>query len=213
MCVFKISTIFLYLFLLLYANDMTVLAKCPEDLQRALDMLRIYCEFWNLDINVRKAKVMILSRGKIRKMPKFSFNEETVDEVVWDYKYLGVKFNYNNKFKKAQQLQFSLANRAMFLLLRKCRQFNLPLDIQLELFHIAPNPFVGLWNMGVREDGCNLKTTHSIFKSDRRQSYNPNMYSAWGSGKISDRNWNKMQDVRILVWFVQYLSLWIAGDF
>ena len=26
--------------------------------------------------------------------------------------YLGVKFNYNSKFKKAQQLQFSLANRA-----------------------------------------------------------------------------------------------------
>ena len=48
---------------------------------------------------------MIFSRGKIRKMPKFNFNEETVD-VVWDYKYLGVKFNYNNKFKKAQQLQF-----------------------------------------------------------------------------------------------------------
>ena len=59
-------------------------------------------------------------------MPKFNFNEETVD-VVWDYKYLGVKFNYNNKFKMAQQLQFSLVNRAMFSLLRKCRQLNLPL--------------------------------------------------------------------------------------
>ena len=74
---------------------------------------------------------MIFSRGKIRKMPKFNFNEETVD-VVWDYKYLGVKFHYN-KFKKAQQLQFWLANRAMFSLLRKCRQLNLPLDIRLEL--------------------------------------------------------------------------------
>ena len=67
---------------------------------------------------------MIFSRRKIRKMPKLNFNEETVD-VVWDYKYLGVKFNYNNKFKKAQQLKFSLVNRAMFSLLRKCRQLNL----------------------------------------------------------------------------------------
>ena len=49
-------------------------------------------------------------------MQKFNFNEEIVD-VVWDYKYLGVKFNYNNKFKKSQQLQFLLANRAMFSLL------------------------------------------------------------------------------------------------
>ena len=120
----------LYLFLLLYADDTIVLAECPEDLQRALDILKIYCEFWGLDINVRKTKVMIFSRGKIRKMPKFNFNEETVD-VVWDYKYLGVKFNHNNKFKKAQQLQFLLSNRAMFSLLRKCRQLNLPLDKQL----------------------------------------------------------------------------------
>ena len=99
MCVFKISTIFLFYFLLLYADDTIILAECPEDLQRALDILKIYCELWGLDINVRKTKVMIFSRGKIRKMPKFNFNEETVD-VVWDYKYLGVKFNCNNKFKK-----------------------------------------------------------------------------------------------------------------
>ena len=56
---------------------------------------------------------MIFSRGKIRKMPKFDFNEETVDGV-WDYRYLGVNFNYNYKFKKAQQLQFSLANMLCF---------------------------------------------------------------------------------------------------
>ena len=132
MCVFKISIFFLYLFLL-YADVTIVLAECPEYLQRTLDILKIYYEFWGLDINVRKTKVMIFSRGKIRKIPKFNFNEETVD-IVWDYKYMGVKFNYNNKFKKAQQLQFSFANRAMFSLLRKCRQLNLPLDIQLGLF-------------------------------------------------------------------------------
>ena len=33
---------FLYLFLLLYADDTIVLAECPEDLQRALDILKIY---------------------------------------------------------------------------------------------------------------------------------------------------------------------------
>ena len=52
---------------MLYADDTVVLAVCLEDLQKALDMLKIYCEFWGLDINVRKTKVMIFSRGKIRK--------------------------------------------------------------------------------------------------------------------------------------------------
>ena len=38
--------------------------------------------------------------------------------------------------------------------------------------------------MGVREDGCNLKTTASIFKTDLRcQSYNPNMHGAWEVGR------------------------------
>ena len=53
----------LYLFLFLYADDAEVLAECPEDLQRALDILKIHCEVWGLDINVRKTKVVIFSRG------------------------------------------------------------------------------------------------------------------------------------------------------
>ena len=51
----------LYLFFLLYADDTIVLAECPEDLQRALD------------INVRKTKVMIFSRGKNQKNAEIQF--------------------------------------------------------------------------------------------------------------------------------------------
>ena len=63
----------MYLFLLLYADDTIGLAECPEDLQRVLDILKIYCELWGLDINVRKTKVMIFSRGKIRKNAEIQF--------------------------------------------------------------------------------------------------------------------------------------------
>ena len=97
----------------MYADDTVVLAECPEDLQRALDIFKIYCEFWGLDINVRKTKVMIFSRGEIRKMPKFNFNEETVD-IVWDYKYLGVKFNYNNNLKRHNSYSFYLQTGLCF---------------------------------------------------------------------------------------------------
>ena len=47
---------------------------------------------------------------------------------------LALMVSWTNFCFRFQQLQFSLANRAMFSLLRKCRQLNLPLDIQLELF-------------------------------------------------------------------------------
>ena len=64
---------FVYLFLLLYADNTAVLAECPEDLQRALDILRIYCEVCGLDINVRKTKVIIFSRGEDQKNVEIQF--------------------------------------------------------------------------------------------------------------------------------------------
>ena len=73
MCVFKISTNIYLFFKLLYADDTIVLAERPEDLQRALDILKIYCEFWGLDINVRKTKVMINFKGGDQKNAEIQF--------------------------------------------------------------------------------------------------------------------------------------------
>ena len=48
--------------------------------------------------------------------------------------YLGTTFNYNNRFRKAQNKQLNQARRAMYGLLSKTYQFHLPIDILLELF-------------------------------------------------------------------------------
>ena len=56
---------------------------------------------------------MIFSRGKIRKMPKFNFNEETVD-VVWDYKYLEVKFTIITSLKRHNSYSFYLQTGLCF---------------------------------------------------------------------------------------------------
>ena len=53
---------------------------------------------------------------------------------MFDFKYLGLKFNYNNKFSVAQKELFDRASRAMFALVRRCRKLSLPLDIQVDLF-------------------------------------------------------------------------------
>ena len=51
-------------------------------------------------------------------------------------------FNYNGKFTEANKQLVVKGNRAMFLLLRKCRQLQLPVDIQLELFDILVKPIL-----------------------------------------------------------------------
>ena len=66
---------------------------------------------WSLHVNLEKTKIVVFSRGKIRKIPSFQLNNQTLS-VVDDYVYLGVTFNYNNKFRKAQTKQLNQARRA-----------------------------------------------------------------------------------------------------
>lgn len=58
----------------------------------------------------------------MRNLPYFTFAESPL-EVVFDYMYLGVKFNYNWRFTKAKVHMFEKASRAMFALLKKLPNF------------------------------------------------------------------------------------------
>ena len=110
-----------------------MLAQSESELQLALDALSQYCKKWFLHVNTSKTKVVVFSRGKIRKIPIFKFENDIV-EVVDEYVYLGTTFNYNNKFRKAQVKQINQARRAMYSLLSKTYQLHLPMDILIELF-------------------------------------------------------------------------------
>ena len=84
-------------FMLLYADDTTICSESAEGLQQALDALSDYCDKWSLRVNVDKTKVVVFSRGKVRKMPTVKYKGRSL-EVVFEFQYLGVCFNYNNKF-------------------------------------------------------------------------------------------------------------------
>ena len=90
---------FMKLYVLLYADDIVVLAESANELQLALNKLNEYCQKWSLSVNVTKTKIVIFSRGKVRKYPRFTLGCNEI-EVKDDYVYLGVTFNYNGSFKK-----------------------------------------------------------------------------------------------------------------
>ena len=121
------------MFILLYADDTVICSESPKMLQKALESMSEYCHMWKLNINVQKTKIIVFSRGKIRKLPDFWYRGRKVD-IVFDFKYLGLHFSYNNKFGIAQKQLYDKASKAMFALLRKCRKLMLPLDIQIQLF-------------------------------------------------------------------------------
>ena len=59
-----------------------------------------YCGMYKLTVNIKKTKIIVFSRGKVKRFPTFKYGKNTI-EVVSDYIYLGITMNFNNKFNKA----------------------------------------------------------------------------------------------------------------
>ena len=133
--------VFLKLHLLLYADGTVILAETLNDLQISLNSMAEYCKDWELSINVTKTHVMTFSRGEIRKRNTFSF-ERIVLVKSDSYKYLGIIFNYNGKFRVAKQDLLLRGKRAMFSLTTKARKLIDLIDVQLELFDAVVTPVV-----------------------------------------------------------------------
>ena len=157
----------------------------------------MYCDTWNLTVNISKTKVVVFSRGKIRKKPVFYFGDKLI-EVAEGYSYLGVQFNFNNKFNKSKALQVNQAQRALYSLLTKSRNLQLPIDLQLQLFDqlVLPVLLYG-WEIWGFED---LKIMESFqlkfFKNILRvNKYTPNcmVYGELGRHKL-----NNTVDVRMV---------------
>ena len=106
--------IYIKLFSLLYADDTIVLAENASDLQSALNGVKDYCETWKLRVNTSNTKVVVFSRGKIRRRPDFFLGNERI-EVVDDYTYLGVTFNYNNNLLRLYVSRLTKQRRPCFV--------------------------------------------------------------------------------------------------
>ena len=50
-------------YLLLYADDIVLFGKTPEDLQHALTILENYCNRWKLTVNTNKTKIVVFKKG------------------------------------------------------------------------------------------------------------------------------------------------------
>ena len=137
----EMTDVFLKLFVLLYADDTIILAESVDQLQKALNGMAQYCHDNKLNVNESKSKIIVFSKGKIRKMPNFALNGVDLN-VVFSYSYLGVAINYNGSFKIAQKALYDKASRAMFELLSKCRKLRLPIDISIKLFDSVVKPIM-----------------------------------------------------------------------
>lgn len=90
-----------HLHILLFADDMIVMASSQRDLQRKIDILRKY--FLNLDlkVNLAKTKVIVFRKGgRLARGTEFTYGEEKI-EIISQYTYLGVIFSQKGVVAKA----------------------------------------------------------------------------------------------------------------
>ena len=53
----------------------------------ALDSVHEYCTLYNLTVNTSKTKIMVFSRGKVKRFPTLLYGDD-IFEVVSDFVYL-----------------------------------------------------------------------------------------------------------------------------
>ena len=121
--------------ILLYADDMALIADTIGRLQRMIDVLESYCCKWNMLVNLIKAKIMVFRRGDVlRKNEQWFYDGEKI-EVVYRYKYLGIFFSTKLKWSLAKQTLATQAQKAILCLKRKQYKCGLlPVNVAIELF-------------------------------------------------------------------------------
>ena len=86
------------LLMLLYADDAILFAKSAETLQNMFNKLHEYSALWEL---TDKTKIMIFEKG--RKTNIDIYYNNTLLEVVDNFKYLGTMFYKNGSWNRTQK--------------------------------------------------------------------------------------------------------------
>ena len=120
------------LFMLLYADDAVLFAKSPQILQHMLDKLYEYSCVWDLKVNTEKTKIMIFEKG--RKTTADIFYNNTLLEVVDNFKYLGAMFYKNGSWNRTQKCLSEYGAFALHNLNRLFQNITLSNNEKFKLF-------------------------------------------------------------------------------
>ena len=95
----------LNLFLIMYADDMVLLAEIAEGLRTLLNSLSKYTHKWDLTLNTNKSKVVVFrNSGKLRDNERWYYNGCQLESVN-EFNYLRILLFYNGKFSRTQKIE------------------------------------------------------------------------------------------------------------
>jgi hypothetical protein len=130
---------------LLYADDLVLISTSENGLRTCLSKLEEYCLTWQLELNIKKSKVMIFnSAGRLLCGPGFTFLGKPIEQVK-SYCYLGIDLTCSGSFRTARTNLIEKAEKAAFPLMSIISQFKLPYKKAIKLFDSFIRP-IALYN-------------------------------------------------------------------
>lgn len=111
----------LHINILLYADDMVLIADNENDLQTLLDIMHKWCMKWRLSVNKEKTEIVHF-RPTRRKLTRFTFTYGSEQlNIASSYKYLGIILDEHLKYDVCVKTLASSGGRALGAIIAKFR--------------------------------------------------------------------------------------------
>jgi len=110
---------------LLFADDLVIVANNPQDLQRKINVAAQFFEDRGLQVNITKTKVVIFAKRRANEMRVFKWDHREV-EIVDHYTYLGVTMHRNETFDLAHKEMKEKATAAVMKVISITRRSGVP---------------------------------------------------------------------------------------
>ena len=140
--------------ILLYADDIALIAPDVDSLQLMLDKLHEWCSKWQLSINSDKTKIVHFRPSNVQLCNKqFSCGNVTI-EVTDRYKYLGLWFQEHLDMKYETNEFSKSASRALFVLYTKFKNAGgMAYNVYCKLYSSLVEPILfycsGIWGLTI----------------------------------------------------------------
>ena len=110
--------------LLLYRDDLILIAKYSLGFQEHLQSLENFCRSVGMQVNINKTKVVVFSKKRKHNQHKFYFESSILEELA-DYKYLRIDFNKNLSWNGRRKKRTLGHWKAFYAFQNKCRETEL----------------------------------------------------------------------------------------
>jgi hypothetical protein len=152
--------------LLLYADDLALLASTAAELQSLLDALHEFCVAYDMEVNVAKTEIVVFGRKQFDKLEnlqsRWKFAGQPIP-VSSEFKYLGVVFHSTRGVSAAVSTLAAAGKRAMWAMLQRIGRLDIQsLKQKVDLFDMLVAPILSycseVWapevlGAAVRSDG------------------------------------------------------------